>query len=147
MFDGRTDGGVLVILQNAYGVPADYMPSYGLEVFVKSHTGKRLSEALPVGWPVAIINASPEIGDSPDSRFPPDVEHIKRSLIRYKPKVVLAAGKAAQEGVAGIFDGPVVEMPHPAYRALSKAMTAQVKERLAELLLKGDVDGRNIARS
>lgn len=102
-----------------------------------SQTGKRLLEALPKGaYDVKVCNANPSLADTPDGVFPPDRKHLRRVLRRVQPNVILACGKVAKEALVQVkVNAPVVEMPHPAYRLLSRQMTKRVRMRLVKLAL------------
>ncbi len=102
-----------------------------------SQTGRRLLEALPAGaYEVKVCNANPSLADTPDGVFPPDRKHLRRVLRRVRPDVILACGKVANEALTQIeVTAPVVEMPHPAYRLLSRRTTGDVKARLFAMAL------------
>lgn len=119
---------LLIFLQNAYGVENGYIPSYSRNSFANSHTGRRLKEALPLGYEFEIRNANPSIGDNPDSCFKPDIAYMTKQVMELQPKLILACGKIAQKGLENIeTDVPIIKMPHPAYRALSKKITGEVR--------------------
>lgn len=125
---------LLVILQNAWGVEDGYIPSYDRESFTKSYTGIRLREALPKDYNVKIINSSPAVGNTADSYFPPQPEYVFSWINKIKPDAILACGKVAEKAIKQLnINVPVVYMPHPAYRALSKKITKSTKEELEKL--------------
>jgi hypothetical protein len=133
---------ILVLLQNAYGVEDGYIPSYTKESFINCHTGRRLREALPEGVEVEIRNASPLVGKNADSYFKFDTKYIRNQIENIKPTVILACGKSATDALQELaLNVPVVFMPHPAYRALSKDTTAFVKRRLEYFCGLGEVHG------
>ena len=124
---------VLVILQNAYGVKRGYVPSYEKESFRKCRTGIRLKGALPKNASVRIINASPLVGREVSSNFEPDIEYIEKSLTKIKPCVILACGVNARKGIGQVdTDIPVIEMPHPAYRALTNKTVDGVRKQIED---------------
>jgi hypothetical protein len=126
---------LLVVLQNAYGVEEGYVPSFDKPSFFNSHTGRRLREVMPPGAKVEIVNASPLVGDRADSCFAPDWQYVDSVIRKTKPTVILACGKMAQKAMASIDTSiPVIEMPHPAYRLLSKKMTRSYRRRVEEAL-------------
>jgi hypothetical protein len=126
---------ILVLLQNAYGVKPGYVPDYGLESFARCHTGKRLREALPDDVTVKIRNCSPLVGRTSDSFFAPDIDYVREQILDVQPDVILACGKSAHYTCEQIVPGvPVVKMPHPAFRALSKRATKSTKELLLGVL-------------
>lgn len=122
---------LLVILQNAYGVEEDYIPSYLHPSFVNSQTGRRLKEFLPDNCTVEIINASPLIGGSVDSIFAPDPGYVSAKVNNIKPDCILALGNNAHK-VVDMLGLNAIKSYHPAYRALSKKITAEIKERISQ---------------
>ena len=122
---------ILVFLQNAYGVEDGYVPSYDKESFRNCHTGRRLREALPENAEIEIRNASPLIGSNADSCFKYDYYYMLEQVETIQPDVILACGKVAEGALKDMeLPVPVVFMPHPAYRALSKETTEFVRRRL-----------------
>ena len=125
---------VLVVLQNPYrnnALASGWNPSTWLKELWRSHTGTRLREVLPDDCDVRITNANPKLADSVSDCLPPDIAHLKRTATRVKPDVVLACGKMACQGISQLETQiRVVEMPHPAYRALSKETTKQIRAKL-----------------
>lgn len=123
---------LLIFLQNAWGVEEGYVPSYERESFRKSHTSKRLTEAIPDGTIFEIRNCSPKIGIKSDSYFKADLEYIKEQINTIKPTLILACGKSARKAFEKLpLDIPIVYMPHPTYRALSKKITGDVRDTIA----------------
>lgn len=128
---------LLVLLQNAWGVDDGYIPSLNKKSFISSHTGKRLREALPDDCKVKIRNSSPHVGSVSSSNFPPDLDYVRSEIRKIKPDVILACGVNARIAVENVeVTVPVVFMPHPAYRQLSKQMTLDTKNDVMELLTK-----------
>lgn len=130
---------LLVVLQNAYmadrEIEEGYVPDFSLPSFSGSLTGKRLKHAIPEGVEVKIRNASPLIGRTSDSNFPPSVSYVDDQIKRIHPHIILACGKNANEAIDQLDpDCHVVRMPHPASRTLSNKMLANVKRRLKRLL-------------
>ena len=124
---------LLVVLQNAYGVEDGYIPSYEKESFSKCHTGIRLRRAIPENVSVRIINASPLVGREASSNFKPDIEYIEKSLTEIQPCVILACGVNARKGIRQVnTDIPVIEMAHPAYRALTNKTLDKVRKQIEE---------------
>lgn len=125
---------LLVILQNAYGVEEGYEPSFERESFKNCHTGKRLRNAIPAGFDINIINASPKIGRTADSNFREDDSYVSKKIQEYKPEVILACGVNAKKVIAKIKTSiPVLTMPHPAYRALKNETLFSVRSKLESL--------------
>lgn len=130
---------LLVVLQNAYiadrEVEEGYVPDFSLRSFRESLTGKRLKHAIPEGVEVQIRNASPLIGRTADSNFPPSVSYVEAQIKRIRPHVILACGKNANEAIDQLeVDCHVVRMPHPAFRQLSNKTLEQVRRKIERLL-------------
>jgi len=126
---------LLVILQNAWGTSDGYYPSYDVPAFANSLTGKRLKWALPDNCKITITNASGLVGETADSVFPADIEHVRAAIRRHKPDVILACGVIAQQAFTKIkTKKPVVLMPHPTYRLFSKVMAGHIRQELEGLL-------------
>ena len=127
---------LLVVLQNAYAKTAKrerQLKKYDLylKALWASHTGRRLLEMLPDGWDVHIINASPKIGRKPSSVFRPDVMHVKRMFEQTQPDVVLGCGRTAHSALNSLGIS-YIAAPHPAWRLLSKGITANIKRAIME---------------
>jgi len=125
---------LLVVLQNAYGVEEGYVPSYDRASFRNCHTARRLKEALPDNIEISIINSNPKVGDISSSYFFPDVSYVTSEIEKFNPKVILFCGVNGKELMREIKFERSIHMPHPAYRALTKKITSDVKERIKELL-------------
>ena len=125
---------LLVVLQNAYGVEDGYIPSYDRASFRNCHTGRRLKEVLPDGIIPEIINSNPKVGDISSSYFKPDIDYVRKRIEEIKPKVILFCGANGKILIEQIGFPNSVHMPHPAYRALTKKMTSDTKEKIKELL-------------
>lgn len=124
---------ILFFLQNAYRSER-YQFRNVEEWYVdlmRSHSGRRLAQMIPEGVDVAVVNASPIIGDNAKSCYPPDPKHVRRMIRKHKPDIICACGKIAQRGLSemGIEYVPV---PHPAWRALSKEHVARIRQQLGE---------------
>jgi len=122
---------LLVILQNAYGVAEDYVPSYSHSGFASSQTGRRLKEFLPDNCTVEIINASPLIGDVADSIFALNPDYVMSKVNNIKPDFILALGCNAHK-VVDMLELKAIKSYHPAYRALSKKITGEVKKEIED---------------
>ncbi len=107
-------------------------------------TGRRIKACFGDLLPHMIFEeASREIAGDPRTICPPDPEHIKACIEKYKPKVVLTFGKVAAATVRphfiawGLFnprpDGArFIALPHPAARqkdtvAKLRAAAAQIR--------------------
>jgi hypothetical protein len=128
--DGET---ILFVLQNAYR-----SEKYGFrnrrewsKDLLRSHTGKRLVEMIPAGAKFYVINSSSNIGTSSKSSYRADAEYIKAWVEKINPMIVCACGKIAEDGCKRA-QLEFISLPHPAWRALSKSHTANIRQQLAE---------------
>ena len=124
---------ILFILQNAYKSakhPFTNNQEWSRELLC-SHTGRRLKEMIPDNSTYAVINASPLIGDNPDSIYIADTTHILNMIASIKPDVICACGKIAQEGCRKL-NLTFIPAPHPAWRCLSKIITTKIRNRLVD---------------
>lgn len=123
---------ILFILQNAYR--SDKYNFRNREEWhrdlMRSQTGRRLKEMIPDNIEFRVINASNKIGDHPDSCYKPNTKYISRWVRKINPKIICACGKVAQQGCRTL-GLEFVEAPHPAWRALSKEITGQIKQKLS----------------
>ena len=130
---------ILVILQCAYGKTRRRRKQLKkrrlwLKGLWRSHTGKRLNGMLPIKYNVRVINSTPEIGESVSACFEPDKEYIQKEIEDSAPRVILACGKIAQEGIKEVDDIPVIYAPHPAWRALTNEKIDEVRSKIIEVL-------------
>jgi hypothetical protein len=126
---------ILFVLQNAYR-SEKYNFRNDDEWYrdlMRSHTGRRLSEMIPDGIDVRVVNATPKIGNDPCSFLKPEQGHIRNMINRFKPDVICACGKSAQTGCEqlGI---DFISLPHPAWRHLSKKVTGEIRAMLGSLI-------------
>lgn len=124
----------LFILQNGYhSEKYQYRnrQEWGRDL-LRSHTGRRLSEMLPVGGTVKVVNAHPGIGKNAAACFGYDLRHMRRMLRRYRPDVICACGRIAQAGCRAL-GVEHIALPHPAWRQLSKKHTSRIRKQLSHL--------------
>jgi hypothetical protein len=123
---------ILFVLQNAYRSEKHQFETHAewYRELNFSQTGKRLQEMVPDGAVWLVINASPLIGTSASSCYPANTTYILEKIEELKPDCICACGKIAQAGLntLGI---KFYAAPHPAWRALSKKITKQIKEDLS----------------
>jgi len=124
---------ILFILQNAYHSDKYHFRNSEewSEDLIRSHTGRRLKEMFPVGINVVVVNASPLIGESAKSCFNADLSYIQEKIDRYRPAIICACGRIAQNGCRKL-NLDFVSAPHPAWRALTKVQTKQIRNILKE---------------
>jgi len=95
-------------------------------LFFGCQTGRRLRAAFGEEFCYENIvweNASPLMGSKPSDKFPPDLEHIWRILVKHKPDIVILFGGEAAAGFYRAIQEPawdcgykVFSCPHPAHR-------------------------------
>lgn len=136
---------VLFVLQNAWrrgatagerGWSADEdtrRRAHWKQALWKSHTGKRLREMIPDGCDFEVINASPFVGDKSWAVFTADPEYVLSQIDGYQPRLVVLCGNVAAQLAAPLARKGITYLrtPHPAYRLLSKVMTAAIREEIA----------------
>lgn len=130
----RNELKLLVVLQCEWELDGRPRPRKQWErALWRSYTGKRLREMLPCD--ATVINATAQVGHTSSACFAPDSAHIQRWVDLVLPDVILVCGRVAKSGMAGVKTEAVcIETYHPAYRALSKDMTAAVRCELQEVL-------------
>lgn len=116
---------LLVVLQNPYKrdrLKNGWNPAAWRKDFESSRTGRRLGIAISPEWEVRFTNANPQLGDSADSEFQPNLQHLRRTIRRVKPDFVLACGLLAEEVCDKVWEGPLLAIPHPAHRLLTNVL-------------------------
>lgn len=98
-----------------------------------SHTGRRLRKAFgTLMGNICWDNACSEIGGQASASPKPDYAHVNAVLRRIEPAVVLAFGNAAKDAMRqAVYDGHLIEGPHPAAR--QRTVTAELQRMAAEL--------------
>lgn len=115
---GRDD--ILLFLQNAWSPLFAGQAWPRLEWLLalsNARTGVRL-RTLTDGLPVIFHNTTLQVGSDPSSICPPDPAHIER-LLAQKPRAVVTCGTQALSAVMPRWRGPLLAVPHPAYRLLT----------------------------
>ena len=92
-------------------------------------TGKRLRLMYPDlfnssrGGGVWLDNTTPKCGiGNSGIELPPDPGYIQRVLDMVQPEYVVACGKSACESVGKLWAGPMLFLPHPAYRVATNQL-------------------------
>lgn len=121
---GRHGERILVGLQNAYDkgeLKRGWSPSRWRSEFESSRTGRRLGLLLGDGLSsVRIMNvAGSAVGNGAHSVLQPNRAHVRRTLRRVVPLLVVACGRIAEAACAEAWAGPLVALPHPAYKLLT----------------------------
>ena len=133
---------LLVVLQNAYTRKRQELPEKVYQRWLEgiwkpggagwqSHTGKRLVEMLPDGVELRVINSTSEVGDTPGSVFTHDLAYIQDAIDDFNPDKILACGYVAKMALLAM-EHNYIDAPHPAWRFLSKQMTADIKRQLSK---------------
>lgn len=114
---------MIIFLQNAWS------PVYAgtiwprrswLRALASSPSGRRLkllTDDLSV-----VHNVSPICGLGPSSVMTPDEKHVTAILEICTPRVVVACGTHAERTLVALWKGPLLALPHPAYRVLTNAL-------------------------
>lgn len=122
-----------------------------LKALHESRSGKRLAvvaaAAAVGGSGVSIVwdNTTRAVGDHPDSRLPPDPTHVRAVLAAHEPAAVVAFGRQAAETLSVLWGGPLLVVPHPAYRlvtdrlytAAGRLLAAGLSERIELVQCRG----------
>lgn len=116
--------------------------SFHRKVLAGSATGRALRKAFGDELYEKIIwdNASPQHGDTPDSKFPPDTRYMVYKYTQAQPDVVLLFGRQAQDGwdrlvnIYGSLTRSIVfRAPHPMAMGSAKAHLADIVARVKSL--------------
>ena len=100
----------------------------GVRLAVVERAARAIDPAAEIVWD----NTTRAVGDHPDSRLPPDLDHVRRVLARHQPAAVMAFGRQAAETLPLVWDGPLLVVPHPAYRLLTDRLYAAAGRIVAE---------------
>ncbi len=77
-------------------------------------------------------NTTRAVGDHPDSKLPPDLAHVRRVLALRKPAAVIAFGRQAAETLPLVWGGPLLVVPHPAFRLVTDRLYRAAGRIVAE---------------
>jgi hypothetical protein len=127
---------LLIVLQNPWRkgrLRGGWSPGAWRREFLSSRSGVRLRSVLPEQghaqqWDVHYANACPTLAKDADGAFEPCLPHLRRALKRVQPDVVMACGALAEQACAAAWDGPLVCVPHPAYRLVTTALYEAARE-------------------
>jgi hypothetical protein len=89
-------------------------------LFGGCRTGRRLQAAF--GSMIDSIHwdeSTPQIAGDTKTIFPADIEHMRRIVGEFKPRVVLTFGRIAGDAVEAAWAGPVIKCPHPTARGMA----------------------------
>lgn len=140
---------VVAFLQNPYSAEYAWRPwprKLWLEAFKKSRSGKRLElfEGYCGKENIWWDNTTAVVAPDPRQVLPADIEHIKKTLKRRKPELVLTFGKQAGEELMNLYKNlylypylknvPLIIMPHPTYRVVTTELFHRAGVRAKESL-------------
>lgn len=133
---------VLFVLQNAWrkgakpGEKDIGREKVWMRLLWRSQSGKRLTEMIPNGIAYDVVNASPFVGNRSFVSFVADSMLMNARMYERQPDLVVLCGKVAQElaHVVEQHGRPYILAPHPAWRALSKVRTAEIRTEIIDAL-------------
>ena len=131
---------ILVVLQSAYdkgGLKDGWHPSTWWKEFRTSRSGIRLAGMFleeDLRW-FRYCNAAPGVGKGPDSKLDPSHVNLRRRIKKVRPRYVLACGKLAEWVVQTTWGGPLVVIPHLAYRPLTNELLRGARELLVDSVM------------
>ncbi len=121
------------LLQNAWSpvyAGGEWPRSSWLPALHDCRSGKTLSKVFPYHVGVWYDNTTREVARHPSGVCSPSESHVRSVLDDVQPRAVLACGKQAGELIVGIWGGPLVIAPHPAYRVVTDALWHLVRSQL-----------------
>jgi len=127
----------MIFLQNTYSAEyagREWPRGQWLTALRSSRSGQmllNLTNDLGSVW-----NTTPIVGSSADSKLPPDRDYARRMVHLAEPECIVACGQQAIEVIREIWDGPRLELPHPACRWL-KADLYREGKRILDLMTRG----------
>lgn len=118
---------ILLALQNAYdkgSLAKGWNPRRWRSEFDSSRTGRRLWPLLGDGSSsVRITNvAGSRLGKGSASVLQPSMSHVRKTLKRISPLVVIACGKLPEQAMSEAWSGSLIAVPHPAYKLLTNEL-------------------------
>ena len=130
----------VIFLQNAWSATyagKNWPRESWLRALAASRSGKvlrNLTDDLTL-----VHNTTLEVGATPNSKPPADLEHMETVISITSPASIVACGLQAIEAVRLLWDGPRIELPHPACRWVSTTLYKEGK-RLLDLQVKGHMN-------
>lgn len=119
---------LVVFLQNAWS------PTYAgriwprsswLRALARSRSGVRLK--VMIDDLSVCENTTPSVGATPKTILPPDEHHILSVLQERQAQVVVACGAQAGTALLALWNGPLLVVPHPAFRLLTDELYRQAR--------------------
>lgn len=127
---------IVAFLQNAWSplyASGTWPRESWLRALHRSRSGVRLKHLTDAtkGCVFHFDNTTPLVGETPDSLLEADPDHIRSVLQTQAPDVVVTLGKQADEALQGLFAGPILALPHPAYRVVTNKLFFRAGKLLA----------------
>jgi hypothetical protein len=86
-------------------------------LFYRCKTGRNLTKAFgELLESIVFEETTREIAGDAKTIFPPDIQHIREVIWKYKPEVVITFGQIAKAAVCPIWNGKHIHAHHPASR-------------------------------
>ena len=129
---------VVIFLQNAWSrlyAGGTWPRDSWLAALQRSRSGQRLRNIEKHCKKITIWydNTTPIVGDCPDSVIPADLSHMRQVIEEQKPDVVVALGEQAKLCLKQLGSGPMLFLPHPAYRVV----TNDLYQKAGRMISKG----------
>lgn len=124
---------ILVVLQNAWYRDGKHRAyEKWLSDLWNSHTGRRLMEMIPEQCAIYPVNSTGTVTDNTQEVPKGDPLYVRAAYRYFKPDIVLACGKLAQE-TCDLARIEHIVAPHPAWRGLTKNDTSRIRHNLGAL--------------
>lgn len=81
-------------------------------------------------------NTTGVVADNPNGRVPPDFDYILEIIRRRQPKIIVTCGLQARDALRRTWGGPLLAVPHPAYRYLTNELYQEAKALLTPSYVK-----------
>lgn len=133
---------VVGFLQNAWrpgGYEGAWKRASWLKALANSRTGIRMARLVNACPTIRFWwdNTTTEVGDYPGAKLQPDLDHVTLVLAAQKPDAVIAFGQQAGYVLSALWTGPLLFLPHPAYRVVTNRLIEN-----AAALLNAGLEGR-----
>jgi len=138
---------IVIFLQNpwspVYARRGTWPRESWLRALHASRSGQRLRVLTDgISEEIHYDNTTPKVGPEPGSRMPPDRKHVLQVILERDPRVIVACGVQAEKAVSSLWGGPILIIPHPAFRLV----TNELLKRANEILQEGEYRGRTVLR-
>ncbi len=136
---------IAVFIQNAYSeiyVGREWPRDSWLSSLMAARTGQRLNDLFGTfRW--VPFNTTLEVAKSASGVCKPDLGYIA-AVLAQGPRAVVTCGSQALRAVGPLWTGPLLALPHPAYRCLTDALYQDAHDWLAKDL---ELIGRKMNRT